>query len=57
MRSQLNRAGRPKQGALTSYDDKRDQQEEEKLHPGKDSASEKPWTLFTRTIPTSFSSL
>lgn len=57
MKSQLNRVGRPKQDALTFYDDKRDQQEEEKLHPGKDSASEESWTLFTRTLPTSFSSL
>ena len=34
-----------------------EEKEEERLHlfPGKDSANEKPWTLFTITLPTSSS--
>ena len=39
-------------------DYRRAQQEEERLlfFPGKDSANEKPWTLFTTALPASFSS-
>ena len=39
------------------FDDSRTQEEEERLlfFPGKDSANEKPRTLFTTALPTSFS--
>ena len=45
----MNRVGRSEGESLTPYKNSRAQQEEERVlfFPGKDSANEKPWTLFT----------
>lgn len=59
-KSQLDRVGRPERGAyMLCEDNNRAQQEQEKLLflPGKESANEKPWTLFTIALPTSYSPL
>ena len=49
-KSQLSRVGRLDRGAFMPWEDSRAQQEKESLLflPGKDSANEKPGTLFTK---------
>ena len=55
-KSQLNRIERPEGEVLTPCRDSRAQQEEERLFfPGKDSANEKPHSLFAIALLTSFS--
>ena len=54
LKPQLNRVGRPGKDTLTPCNDSRAQREEERLRffPGKDSANEKPQTLFLLQNPT-----
>ena len=44
----MNRVGRSEGEFLTTYKNSRAQQQEERVlfFPGKDSANEKPWTLY-----------